>query len=41
MRAETKAKCVLQFDIVPYFRKNMLKDFKDQPLTFKFNNKSS
>ena len=28
-QAETKTKYVLQFGIVPYFRKNMLKDFKD------------
>ena len=35
-QAGTKTIYVLQFGIVPYFRKSMLKDFKDQPFTFKF-----
>ena len=35
-QADTKTKYVLQFGIVSYFRKSLLKDFKDQPFTFKF-----
>ena len=37
-QAETKAKYVLQFGIVSYLRKNMLKDFKDQPFNLNLEN---
>ena len=35
-QAETKTKYVIQCGIAPHFRKSVLKDFKDQPFTFKF-----
>ena len=35
-QAETKTKYVIQCGIAAHFRKSMLKDFKDQPFTFKF-----
>ena len=37
-QAETKAKYVLQCGIVSYLRKNMLKDFKDQPFNLNLEN---
>ena len=36
IQAETKTKYVLQFGTVAYFRKSILKDFKDQSFTFNF-----
>lgn len=35
-QGETKTKYVIEFGIAPYFKKNMLKDFVNQPFTFKF-----
>ena len=34
-QVEAKTKYVLQSGVVPYFNKSLLKDFKDQPFTFK------
>ena len=35
-QGETKIKYLIEYGIAPYFRKNMLNDFRSQPFTFKF-----
>ena len=35
-QAETKSKCIIQFGVSPYVRKQVIEDFTGQPFTFKF-----